>query len=190
MVRRLKGALSIGALWGTAGSIVGALGGLVANLLVGAPILAAVLDWGLGAGAAAFLLGTGFAGLLTLLERRRTLDELTTARAAALGALVGAVIPPAGIVLSALVGFDATLPLQQLIPVLMGASASYATLTAALAAGTISLAKHGPDALSGVAPEQPSLAPPDRDRRHDAHMPEGTLEQTGHAPSMSPKGGG
>jgi len=157
-VQRLRGALGIGALWGAAGSVVGAVGAVAANVMVGSPLLGPIIDWSLGAGFAGFLLGTGFAGLLTLLEGRRTLDELSAARAAAWGAVAGALAPTAVIILGSAMGWNPALSVQQIIPVVLGAAGSYAALTAALAAGTVSLAKRTPDELtSGVSPDRPRL---------------------------------
>lgn len=157
-LQRLRGALGIGALWGAAGSIVGAVGAVAANLTIGLPLLGPMIDWSLGAGFAGFLLGSGFAGLLTLSEGRRTLEELTPARAAGWGALAGAPAPTAVIVLGSAMGWNPALSAQQLIPVVLGAAGSYAALTAALAAGTVSLAKRTPDEVtSGVSSDRPRL---------------------------------
>lgn len=157
-LRRLRGALGIGAVWGAAGSIVGALGAVAGNLFVGTPLLASMIDFGLGAGFAGFLLGTGFAGILTLVERRRTLEELSATRAGLWGAVAGAVVPAGVLILNSAMGWNPAIPLQQLFPVVLGASTAYALLTGVLAAGTVSIAKRTPEGLPpGVEPNSPNL---------------------------------
>ena len=88
LLRKLKAVLGIGSIWGIAAGAVGtALGGL-SSLPTGS-FLSSALFSGVGAGVAAFVLGVGFGGLLSVMEGRRTLDELTAHRAALWGFVVG-----------------------------------------------------------------------------------------------------
>lgn len=146
-VRRLRATLRFGALSGALGFGVGATGATLTSLALGTPLLSLLLDWGLGAGLAGFLLGAGFAGALTLAERGRTLEELSTGRAALWGAVSGAVMPALAIMGAAGLGWDSPMTMLELLPVVLGASGSYAALTATLAAGAVRLAKRDTIAL-------------------------------------------
>ena len=151
-VRRLRGVLGTGALWGVAGTALGTVGGLMASLFGGVPLLGSVSVWGLGAGVLGFLLGSGFAGVLTAIEGRRTLDELSVGRAAVWGALAGGVFPIIWLLASLGSGIGTTIPIAD------AASGSYGALSAALAAGTVALAKHLPPELApGQGPNEGEL---------------------------------
>jgi hypothetical protein len=166
-LRRLRGVLGVGALWGVAGTAYGAMSALVAKVLSGVrpgvPLFEFLLEVGLGAGAVGFLLGSGFAGVLAVIERRRTFDQLSLARAAAWAAMVGATLPiayllvffgPEGVVLS----------LTRTPLAVIAASVSYGALGGALAAGTVALARRAPPELEpGPVPDDGELlcAPPD-----------------------------
>src|SRR5690348_1002175 len=89
-LRRLRGALGIGTLWGVTGVVVGKVAGLVVGVFTGLPLPATFVSFGIGAGILGFALGTSFAVVLSTLERGRTADQLTPARAAGWGALAGA----------------------------------------------------------------------------------------------------
>jgi len=157
-LRRLRGALGIGTLWGVTGVVVGKVAGLVVSVFTGLPLFSTVLSFGIGACALGFALGTAFSVVLTTLETEKTADQLTPARAAGWGALAGA-----GLAL--LVGVTAV---PMLVPgisalgllVLIGsATLSYGALTAGLAAGTLALARRAPSELDGPADFTPLPSP-------------------------------
>ena len=93
LLRKLKAALGIGSIWGIAFGAVGtALGGLISTT----SFMNSALGLGVGFGVAGFLLGASFGGLLSVMEGRRTLDELTARRAALWGFVVGAAVALVG----------------------------------------------------------------------------------------------
>ena len=154
---RLRGALGIGTVWGALGATIATLVGL-GGVALGQLPLSAVLEIALGAGGLGLLLGSGFGVALTLVEGNRRLDELTVGRAALWGGLVGAVAP-VGILLLAIaptIGFAPILNWQALVATLSGAVA-YGAVCAGLAAGTIAIAKRGPDEVGPPKDEAPML---------------------------------
>ena len=95
LVRRLRGAVSIGVAWAVLWMVIGLL--LLAGFGVFRP---QEIDPGEGPGKVlpilglvGFLSGLGFAALLSLAERRTRLHELSPARAALWGLLGSAAIP-------------------------------------------------------------------------------------------------
>jgi hypothetical protein len=138
--------LGIGTLWGAAGVAVGSVVGTFLSLSGGLPFLDTLVEFGLGAGGLGFGLGSAFAVVLTTLESRRTLDELTPRRAAGWGALAGAA---AALVvgLSLVPALFPVLSSARLALLLISGTASYSALTAALAAGTVALARRAPPEL-------------------------------------------
>ena len=145
-LRRLRGVLGIGTLWGVAGTALGTVAGLIVSVSGGLPLLDTLVEFGLGAGGLGFVLGSGFAGVLTMLERRRTLDELSPGRAALWGGMAGAA---AALVvgISLLPELGAILSVRQLVLLFVAAPGSYGALSAALAAGTVALARRAPAEL-------------------------------------------
>ena len=94
-IRRLRGALSIGVIWGALWAVLGAvlavMVGVVAPQQIGpgeGPARVALI-----LGLVGFFSGLGFAGLLAAAERRRTLHELSLVRVALWGLLGGVAIP-------------------------------------------------------------------------------------------------
>ncbi len=94
-IRRLRGALGIGVTWG----VLWVAFGLVLGLIIGV-FRPEEIDPGEGPGKVlpifalvGFLSGLGFAGVLSLAERRRTIHELSLGRAALWGLLGGVAIP-------------------------------------------------------------------------------------------------
>jgi len=95
LVRRLRGALGIGVTWGVLWAAIGLVLGFVVGLVrpdqiepgEGPGRIAVVL------GLVGFLSGLGFAALLALAERRRTIHELALGRVALWGLLGAATIP-------------------------------------------------------------------------------------------------
>jgi hypothetical protein len=147
-LRRLRGALGIGTLWGVTGVVVGKVAGLLVSVFTGLPLPSTVISFGVGVGLLGFGLGTAFAVVLTTLARERTADELTPARAAGWGALAGA-----GLAL--LVGVTAVpllvpgISALGLLALIGSATVTYGALTAGLAAGTVALARRAPSELEG-----------------------------------------
>ena len=156
-IRRLRGVLGIGTAWGLAGTTVGAIGGLVASVAGGLP-LPQLLELALGAGGFGFVLGSAFAAVLTMLEPRRTLEELSPRRAAVWGALAGAALPIAWIVVVVLPEVGANILHPRLLVAALAASGAYGVLSAALAALTVALARLAPPDLDSG----PVSAPPHR----------------------------
>jgi hypothetical protein len=158
LLKRLKAALGIGSIWGAAFVGVGAaLGALIPTT----SFLSTAVGLGVVAGLGGFLLGIGFAGLLSAMEGRRTLGELTSRRAALWGFLAGSALALGGsIVLGSAMGVvgaaESVLGLGipvalQLTAVLTGA-VSYGAIAAGLASATVSLAQRTPLPL----PAEPS----------------------------------
>lgn len=145
-LRKLRGILGTGLIWGLPGAVVGAVGGVVASVVGGAPLLGALATGTTIVGGSFFLLGTSFAAAFTLAEGRRTFDQLSPWRAALWGGLAGGALPVLGLVMlepeSAVLLSD-----PQLLAALLAAIGSYGGLGAALAAGTMALAKQAPAEL-------------------------------------------
>jgi len=126
----------------------------------GQPLLQSVVEFGLGVGGLGFVLGSVFAGALTVLEGQRTLDELTPRRAARWGALARvAVSVSVGVYFFASVGQTGLdLPLSRVVLALMAGTGAYGALTAALAAGTVAIARRAPEAVGPGAERDHLLA--------------------------------
>ena len=152
-LQRLRGALGIGAIWGLAGTAFGALEGIIGSLIAGGPLLGSALTFGLGAGSIGFVLGISFAAVLTLMDRRRTLGELSPGRAAVWGAMTGVAMP-----LLWLLVLYGPVVLSRSLPAALAICGSFGALSAALAGGTVSLARIAPSELaSGTVPDDGEL---------------------------------
>jgi hypothetical protein len=105
-LRKLRGLLGVGVMWGALWGGIGAAIGFVVGLVdPGAWTLAnPVVQWALGMGAYGFVSGVGFGGLLALGEGRRTLADLSLRRVALWGVLGSAAVP---LLFGALGFFDA-----------------------------------------------------------------------------------
>jgi hypothetical protein len=145
-LRKMRGVVGTGLIWGLPGAVVGAIGGVVASVFGGAPLLGTIAYGGFVLGGTFFLLGTSFAALLALGEGRRTLDELTPWRAAAWGAVAGGVAPFLALLILE-PGTAVLLSDPRLLTAFLAASGSYGALTAAMAAGTIAVARRAPGQL-------------------------------------------
>lgn len=94
-IRKLRGlagmGLTWGALWGGIGAAVGAVLGVLSPELwaVGNP----VFDWAVGMGLYGLVSGVGFGKLLSFIEGRKTLRELSLPRVALWGVLGSAAVP-------------------------------------------------------------------------------------------------
>ncbi len=147
LLRRLKGALGIGSIWGIAAGALGTtLGGLNPS-----SFLSSALFFGAATGVTGFVLGVGFGGLLSAMEGRRTFDELTPRRAALWGFVAGAAVALVGTIALAdvfWVGVSGMgLPIGVQLTAIAAGAASYGAVTAGLAAATVSLAKRSPSEL-------------------------------------------
>lgn len=161
LLRKLKGALGIGSIWGAAFAGVGAVLGAV---IPTTSFLSTVVGLGGIAGLGGLLLGVGFAGLLSAMEGRRSLVELTSRRAALWGFLAGSALALAGSVVlgsvldvvsvaETLLGLEIPVALQ--VTALVAGSVSYGTIAAGLASATVSLAKRAHPPLPSD-PDEPT----------------------------------
>ena len=145
-MRRIRGGIGIGLLWGTAW--FGA--GMVLLLIVG--LDAADVPFPLFFGLLGFIAGLAFSGILGAVERRRSFDQMSIPRFAALGGVGGFLL---SLVLTLIVGGGA-LPL--LGPIFAGAGA-------ACAAGTLALARKADDRRSlesGIDVDAVGLTPEEK----------------------------
>ena len=160
-MRKLRGIVGMGAIWGALGAILGISGGLIGGFLDGGGMAEWVFTLGLGFGGFGVLMGSGFAATLTLLDGRKTLSELSIGRAAAWGGSAGFILPLA--LVASLSG--GALPL---LPALASAAVA-GGVAALLGAGTVLVARrqgelaHRADEsflASPVSGDTPPLAPP------------------------------
>ena len=156
-LRRLRGIFGTGLIWGLPGTLVGAIGGVVASAFGGGPLLGSIATGSIVLGGSFFLLGTASAVGLSLAERGRTLDELSPWRAALWGGLAGGILP----VLALLILEPGTVRLlsdPQLVAAVLAAVGAYGGLSAGLAAATVAVAKRAPEELgAGQASEDAPL---------------------------------
>jgi hypothetical protein len=186
-LRRVRGILGLGSLWGLAGSAVGAIVGIVARFFGGLPPGDYLIDWVLGAGGLGFVLGAGFAGFLTMMEGRRTLEELSPGRAAVWGALAGASVPALWFLLffSFFSGpLRSVLPIAEMFPVLLGAAGAYGALSAGLASATVWVARRAPSQLlpGGASDEPELLSDPEKVQFSEPITPPLDQAETKHCP--------
>ena len=144
-LRKLRGIVSIGALWGIVGSIFGLGLSTVITILwhdvLPTSTFRFISTLVIQHGIIGFILGTGFSSILTLADGRKTLNELTPGRAALWGALSGVgFMSITGLVFF---GLDGQFPLEPFLYT----TGLYGLLTAGLGAGTMSLAKRDKTAL-------------------------------------------
>jgi hypothetical protein len=94
--RTLRGLLGVGTLWalswGAIGAVVGAVIGVVSPEIW--RLVDPIVEWGSGMGAYGFVSGVGFGGVLALRERRKRVEDLSTARSALWGVLGSVAVPP------------------------------------------------------------------------------------------------
>lgn len=131
--RKARGILGTGLVWGALGGVVGLVWGFFGAMSDPAPLSEWLMSLGLGFSGFGFLAGAGFAATLSILDGRRTLRELSAARAAAWGGLAGFALPLA--LVASLSG--GALPLLPAVSV----AAVFGTVTAALGAGTVIVAR-------------------------------------------------
>jgi hypothetical protein len=149
--RKLRAIRGIGAIWSLVGSVLGFSLSAFVSIFWHDVLPTTVVDYvaftTLQHAVIGFVLGSGFAGVLTILEGRKTLDELTPGRAALWGALTGVGFATAlGLFLTSGLGVSITLALWVAMPGVYGA------VTAGIAAGTVSLARRAPAELEAGTP--------------------------------------
>ena len=154
-LRKLRGVVSIGAIWGLACSVLGfAIGAIVSMIwpeILPSTVVRYVVDLTLGYGVVGFVLGSGFAGVLATMHGRKTFEELTLGRGALWGALAGVGMSTVlGLVFIGL-GLGRGLPLADLISIFVVPTCTFGALTAGLGAGTVSLARRAPAELEAGA---------------------------------------
>lgn len=152
-LRKVRGALGMGLTWGAAWLGAGLLMMVTSLILTGST--GADVPYPLGFGALGFVAGVVFAGVVGLIERSRTFQEMSIGRFAAWGAVGGGLF--AGLFTGAVSLLDDPAFIQNLtvlVPVFSGAGA-------ACAAGTLAVARRAADdpALSG-SPELDALSAP------------------------------
>ncbi len=148
-MRKLRGVVCTGAIWGVVSAILGPFFGAIDiwihDIVLSTTVVNYLIINSMVTGVVGIVIGSGFATVLIIMEGRKTLDELTPARAAFWGALTGAVLftgvqmisPEQGTVFNL-----AQFLLSACLPV---------TLPALLAAGTVSLARRAPAELDAGA---------------------------------------
>ncbi|MFN8669589.1 MAG: hypothetical protein U0164_20545 [Gemmatimonadaceae bacterium] len=129
LMRRVRGALGMGVIWGVAGAAIGGVLELIDNILPGAlPFISRVDMWPQTLAIPGFMGGVIFALVLMIAGGRRRFDELSIPRFAAWGALAGLVLGS--------IGVSNGLPLYVLgITALGGAVAASGALSLARRAG-------------------------------------------------------
>jgi hypothetical protein len=139
-LRKLRGVVSIGAIWGLAWSVVGfAIGAIVS--MNWPEEMVSVVTVTLRYGVWGFVFGSGFAVVLTTMDGRKTFEELTPKRVALWGVLTGVLVTTAIGLVS--IGLGDAIPL----PTFVVQTCMSGALTAGLAAGTVSLARRAPAEL-------------------------------------------
>ncbi len=132
-MRRIRAILGTGLLWGGLGGVIGVVGGVIGAMTDPGTLAEWLLSLGLAFAGFGFLAGSGFAAALSLLDGRRTLPELSRARAAAWGGLAGFILPLS--LVAALSG--GVLPLLPAV----ASAAVFGGITALLGAGTVHIAR-------------------------------------------------
>ena len=165
-LRRLRGMVSIGAVWGLACSVLGfAIGAFVSMIwpeILPFTVVKYVATVALGYGVVGFVLGGGFAGVLATMHGRKTFEELTRGRAALWGAVTGVgVVTVAGLINLAL-WLGRGFPFANLVPLFVPPFAvmtcTFGAVTAGLGALTVSLARRAPAELEvGKVPQESKL---------------------------------
>lgn len=148
LLRRVRGAIGMGIIWGVAWSAVGILPRWVFGINFDAPfpIIFGVLG---------FLAGVTFSLVLALTEGRRRFEQMSLPRFATWGAI-------GGIALSALFSRAASLGLGDVLVIVP----TFALASAACATGSLALARRATRGeLPGVRHEPGTLEPGDRETR-------------------------
>jgi hypothetical protein len=151
-LRKLRGVVSIGAIWGLGCSVLGiAIGAFVSMIwpeilpfTVGRYVVNVALWYGVGG----FVFGSGFAGVLAAMHGRKTFEELAPGRAALWGALTGVGMVTVTGLINLGLWLGRGFPLAELIPAFVPSfvvmACMFGAVTAGLGAGTVSLARRAP----------------------------------------------
>ena len=136
-LRRMRGALGMGLTWAIGWAPVGAVTGWVTGVLLGFPLIGIALNYTAMFGVLGFAAGTIFSTVLSITERRRRFEELSSARFVTWGALGGSVLGVMAVAIG-LVGLEFTWFGAAVIGIaaLMGAGSAAGTLAIARAADT------------------------------------------------------
>lgn len=165
-LRRLRGMVSIGAIWGLTCSVlgfgIGAFVGIIWPEILPFTVVRYVVAVTLGYGVAGFVLGGGFAGVLAAMHGRKTFEELTRGRGALWGALTGVAVATVTGLINVGLWLGRGFPLAELItgfvPVFVGMACTFGAVTAGLGALTVSLARRAPAELeAGDVPYESKL---------------------------------
>ena len=124
VLRRLRGALGMGLVWGIGGALIGGLIEAILNVLPGPDLFLGVDMWPAALAIPAFLAGVLFSMVLWVTEGRRTFEELRLRRFALWGGAVGLGL-----------GVITGLPVVALLPVTLVCSS--------FAAGSLAIARSG-----------------------------------------------
>jgi len=150
-LRRLRGMVSIGAIWGVACSALGfAIGAVVSMVwpdILPSTVVKYLANMALLHGTVGFVFGSGFAGVLAIVDGRRKFEELTPGRAALWGALSGVGVVTATGLTNLGLWLGSGFPLIELIPAFVVTTCIYGAVTAGLGAATVSLARLAPAEL-------------------------------------------
>jgi hypothetical protein len=122
-LRRIRGAIGMGLIWGAAWGAVGGIPRWVLGINADAP-------FGIIFGVLGFIAGVTFSGLLALVEGRRRFDQMSLPRFAGWGAM-------GGLLLSALFAKGASLNWGDVLAI----APTFALASAACAAGSLALAR-------------------------------------------------
>ena len=150
----------MGALWGTVGAVLGAVVGGIEGVIGPGPFLPFMFQPAVELGSLGFVAGSGFAVVLTALDGRRTIGEVSAVRAALWGGVAGAAVPALYLLIQGgWAGFMASISNPQ--HSFLMASILSGLVPAALASGTVFLARPSSGELpAGAAPIDPALESP------------------------------
>jgi len=135
LLRKLRGLLSFGAMWGFTWGVIGAgIGAIIGVVNPGLGLSTPVVEWAIGMGLYGLVSGVGFAGLLSLREGRKRLRELSLWRVAIWGVLGAAAVPP-------IFGLLGTFPAGTTLIDVLGAIGVTAALGGTFATTSVAMAR-------------------------------------------------
>ena len=146
-LRRLRGVLGAGTIWGSMGVVFGSIFGALGSLFLGGGFyLGDVLEMGGAFGLFGLLWGGSFAGILMAADGRKSLEDLSPVRLAVWGGVAGVLFP---LVIALAIDAPFHLIWGSLLPVV----GVFGSVGVAMGAGTILIARAGSKELSaGAAP--------------------------------------
>ena len=136
LLRKLRGLVGVGVMWGTLWGTIGAGIGAIIGIVTPDVWLYAnpVFDWALGMGLYGLVSGVGFGGLLSLREGRKRLGDLSLKRVAVWGVLGAAAVPP-------IFGLLGTFPAGTTLLDILGAIGVTAFLGGTFASTSVAIAR-------------------------------------------------